>query len=277
MVRLLGKDLAARHFPKALPWVFDHFARPVNQLRQEHGLPPLGSLPEVLTAGDYTLFPDVPGLVPTAGLPPNQHYLGPVLWSPSLPEPVWWSTLDDSVAKIYVTLGSSGKVDALPVVIEALRDLSVTVMLSTAGRARDLPAGPNFRVAEYLPGDLAARQSALVISNGGSTTGYQALAQGTPVVGIPFNLDQYLAMQAIEQRGAGVTLRSGSLSVAEVRAAVALVLADTRYQEHARQISVEMGRHDSAKRFAAFVERITAPRPRILQETTLRPALSAHA
>ena len=96
MVSLLGEEVAGRYFSKAMPWVFDHFARPVNELRQEHGLLPLGSLPEVLTAGDYTLFPDIPSLVPTAGLPPHQLYLGPVLWSPPLATPKWWSSLDDS-------------------------------------------------------------------------------------------------------------------------------------------------------------------------------------
>ena len=91
IVRLLGVRLAARYFPKARPAVFRHFARPVNALRARHGLASLGSLPEVLTHGDHTLFPDVPALIPTRDLPAHQEYLGPVLWSPPVPLPPWWA------------------------------------------------------------------------------------------------------------------------------------------------------------------------------------------
>src|SRR5579863_7306916 len=39
IVRVLGVARATRHFPAALPYVFRHFARPVNALRRDHGLP----------------------------------------------------------------------------------------------------------------------------------------------------------------------------------------------------------------------------------------------
>ena len=257
LVELLGQRMAQRYFPRGLPWVFDHFARPVNELRREHGLEPLGSLPDVLTAGDFTLYPDVPSLVPIEPLRAHDLYLGPVLWSPQVLLPAGWPSGQDSRLRIYVTLGSSGRIDLLPTVIAALRDLPLTVMLSTAGRAPAGRTSSNFLVTDYLPGDLAARQSALVISNGGSTTGYQALAEGTPVIGIASNLDQYLAMQAIERYGAGITLRSGSLTSEQLRAAVAVVLSDTRYEQRARQLSQELSRYDARARFAEFVDRVT--------------------
>ena len=257
MVRLLGEDLAGRHFPRAMPWVFEHFARPLNDVRREHGLPSLGSLPEVLTAGDAVLFPDIPSLVPTHGLPSHQHYLGPVLWSPAVRLPEWWSSISRFKPTLYVTLGSSGKIDLLPTVISSLDDLPVNVLLSTAGRARVETAGSNVYSADYLPGHLAARRADLVISNGGSTTGYQALAEGTPVIGVAYNLDQYLSMQAIDRYGAGVTLRSGSLTAARIRAAVALVLADHRYTERAAEVGQELRGYDARTEFARIVEQMT--------------------
>ena len=50
-----------------------------------------GQPARVLTHGDHTLFPDVPALVPTRDLPARQRYLGPVLWSPPVPLPPWWT------------------------------------------------------------------------------------------------------------------------------------------------------------------------------------------
>jgi UDP:flavonoid glycosyltransferase YjiC (YdhE family) len=168
MVKLVGERMAAKFFPRVMPKVFAAFAKPINTVRQRHGLAPIGSLLDVLTHGDQTLFPDTPSLVPTAGAPPTQVYLGPVLWSPDVPLPDWWNNLSDAKPLVYVTLGSSGRHDRLPVVLRALAKLDVSVLLSTAGR--DLPAAmpPNVFAAPYLPGDLAVARSALVISNGGT-------------------------------------------------------------------------------------------------------------
>lgn len=94
IVRLLGVERAAHHFPAALPFVFRHFARPVNALRRAHGLPEIGGLLEVLTHGDHTLYADVPALAPTRGLPVTQRYLGYVPWSPRIAPPAWWDLLD---------------------------------------------------------------------------------------------------------------------------------------------------------------------------------------
>ncbi len=80
------------------------------------------------------------------------------------------------------------------------------------------------RVADYLPGDLAARHARLVVTNGGSSSGYQALAEGKPVLGLPSNLDQYLAMTAIEKAGAGRLVRAAEASAKEVRAALVELL-----------------------------------------------------
>ncbi len=256
IVRLLGVRLAERYFPKALPRVFEHFARPVNALRKKFGLPSLGTLPEILTHGDHTLFADVPALVPTRQLPRHQRYLGPVLWSPPVSLPVWWDQLDPNRPTLYVTLGSSGRVERLGLVIDVASQLGFQVLVATAGRSRllhdSLP--PRVFVADYLPGHLAARRSVAVVSNGGSTTGYQALGEGRPVVGIAFNLDQYLAMTAIAEVGAGILLRAGTLDEGQLREAFARVLSQPSLAVAAKRLAREFARWDSRAAFAKFVE-----------------------
>jgi len=256
IVRLLGVPMAARYFGKALPHVFAHFARPVNALRARHGLPKLGSLPEVLTHADHTLYPDVPALVPTANLPPHQHYLGPVLWSPPVALPPWWKDLDPQRPTIYLTLGSSGRVQRLPLVIEVAAGLGHQVLVATAGRC-DLGVVPrHVYVADYLPGHLAARRADLVMSNGGSTTGYQALAEGRPVLGIPFNLDQYLAMTAIEDAGAGLLLRSGTLSRDGLRLALTRLMTEPSFGAAAERLRDEFAKWDAPAAFAELVDHV---------------------
>ena len=258
IVSLLGVRLAARYFPKARPAVFRHFARPVNALRARHGLSPLGSLPQLLTHGDHTLFPDVPALIPTGDLPAHQRYLGPVLWSPPVPLPPWWDALDPRRPTIYVTLGSSGRVECLPLVVDVAAGLGYQVLVATAGRSRLGAVPRHVHVADYLPGHLAARRAALVVSNGGSTTGYQALAEGRPVVGIAANLDQHLAMTAIQEAGAGLLLRSGALTRAPLADALGRLVSDPSYTQAAGRLRDEFARWNAPATFAAFVEEVTA-------------------
>lgn len=258
IVRLLGVEMAAKYFPKALPKVFAHFAAPVNGLRRKHDLPPVGSLPEVLTLGDLTLFPDVPELVPTRDGPGHHHFLGPVLWSPDVALPPWWDQLDPGRPTVYVTLGSSGKADRLPLVLQAIGALGLQGIVSTAGRARPSSLPPHTFVADYVPGHLAARRSFAVVSNGGSTTGYQALNEGRPVLGVAFNLDQYLAMQAIERAGAGLLLRAGNLTAAAVEAGLKAARERPEMTAAAHDLAHAFGRHDARARFRDLVAATTS-------------------
>ena len=91
IVRLLGERIARESFPRALPFVFAHFAAPVNRLRRRYGLAPVGDLIDLLMFGDLTLFPDVPGLTPLARQEDTQIFLGPVHWAPKVAPPAWWS------------------------------------------------------------------------------------------------------------------------------------------------------------------------------------------
>ena len=258
IVKLLGVALAERTFERALPFVFRHFARPLNQLRRRHGLVELGTLPEVLTFGDHTLFPDTAALVPTRGLPAHQRYLGYVPWSPPVPLPEWWSRLDAKRPTVYVTLGSSGRVQRLPMVLDAAASLGCQVLLATAGRVRLGALPPHVFGADYLPGDLAARRAAVVISNGGSSTGYQALAQGRPVLGLPFNFDQYLASQAIARAGAGLVVRAGLADAKNVAAALSRLLAEPSFTTRATDVAADLSRSNAPAAFAAFVDREVA-------------------
>ena len=166
---------------------------------------------------------------------------------------------------MYVTLGSSGRVDAVPAVLAGLARLDVDVLLATADRVRT-PLPPNVVVERFVAGDLAARAAAVVVSNGGSSTGWQALREGTPVVGVPFNLDQYLASTSIEDAGAGVTVRAGNVTPDAVAVAVRRAIDDVAMGRAARALGVEMARWDPVERLCAVLDRLTDAR---------RPAQSA--
>jgi UDP:flavonoid glycosyltransferase YjiC (YdhE family) len=154
---------------------------------------------------------------------------------------------------VYVTLGSSGRLDVLPLVLEALAELPVRAVVATAGRLELTGLPDNLRAYGFVPGSLLSGQASVVVSNGGSTTGYQALAAGTPVVGLPANLDQYLAMQAIERAGAGVTVQARRATASVLRAAIARALSDAEMKASAERVAERFRSHDSGAAFTRLV------------------------
>jgi UDP:flavonoid glycosyltransferase YjiC (YdhE family) len=120
---------------------------------------------------------------------------------------------------------------------------------TTGGNALKFYASVRLFTAPFLPGDQPVARSALVISNGGSTTGYQALAGGVPVLGIALNFDQFLAMKGITTAGAGLVLRAGSLKESGVREAVQKLLAEPGLRRAAQMVAEDFGHYNSGQRF----------------------------
>ena len=94
-----------------------------------------------------------------------------------------------------------------------------------------------------------------MISNGGSTTGYQALAESRPVLGVASNLDQYLAMTAIAGAGAGILLRAGTVDQPQVRAALHDLLERPAFATAATDLGQEFRRWDGPALFSAWLAR----------------------
>lgn len=255
--RILGVGQAEALFRAVRPIIFALHSVPLNRVRKRHGLKTLGlNLNRVYTDSDYVLYADIPSLVDMKDLPANHRYLGAVLWSPAHEYPAWWPDVDDSACNIYLTLGSSGRADLVPAIVDALADMPVKLLVSTAGQ-RALPLdSPNLFSAEYLPGEAAAGKSKLVICNGGSLTTYQAFSQSVPVLGIAGNLDQHLNMSAIEKRGAGIRLRTDQLRAACVRAAVLSLIEDDTYSTQAERLGEEMAEINVKENFSEFLRSI---------------------
>lgn len=255
LTRFLPVPVADLLFRAARPIAFALHAQPLNKVRRRHGLPALGSdLRRVYTDADYTLYADAAEMFPPVGMPVEHSYIGPVTWSPPIPLPDWWEALPQDKPLVYVTLGSSGQGQLLPLVLEALADLPVTVLAATAGNV-DLASIPaNARVERFLPGEAAARRAALVICNGGSPTCHQALSAGVPVLGIASNLDQFLNMDGILRAGAGTLLRADRLQVSQLRSAAGALLDDPASADAARAVARTFATYDPNARFQSLLD-----------------------
>ena len=219
LVRWLGLGLAAPIFRLGFPLALRWHARPINRLRRRFGLAAYPDLRSAYTDGDLALFADTERLVPTSAADASHRYLGPIVWSPAGSLPSWWERLPQGRALAYVTLGSTGRAELLPMAMDVVTAAGFAVMASTAGRVQAEEAEDRF-VAEFLPGEQAAERADVVICNGGSATVYQALSVGTPVIGLCSNLDQFLTMEFVQRAGAGVRLRAADVTAEQLRQAL---------------------------------------------------------
>jgi UDP:flavonoid glycosyltransferase YjiC (YdhE family) len=254
MTKILPLGLADAIFRFTLPLALMLHCAPLNRVRREKGMGSLGaSLQRLYTDADYVLFADIPELFPTTGLPPEHRYLGAILWSPPVEKPIWWGHLPTDKPIIYLTLGSSGQARLLPIVLDVLGKLPVTVIAATV---EDYP-GPipgNVYLASYLPGTEAARLSRMVICNGGSPTSSQAIAAGVPVLGIASNADQFLNMEALARIGAGMVMRADRLNGDAIEEAVRNMLFCPEFSANARVVSEKIKKYNAFKGFTAFME-----------------------
>jgi len=251
---ILPLPLADALFQLTRPIAFALHCRPLNRVRRRHGLPSLGSdLRRVYTDADHVLYADVPELFPGTDLPAHHHFIGPLVWSPPVPAPDWWGTIPSDRPIVYLTLGSSGQATLLPEILRSLAGLDITVIAATAGGKLPDVIPANAYVAQYIPGEEAARRACLVICNGGSPTSQQALAAGTPVIGISSNLDQFLNMGTLVHARAGEIMRADRFKGSVLAKLVAMMVSGSEHRDAARRLADIFTRYNSGERFAAIL------------------------
>jgi UDP:flavonoid glycosyltransferase YjiC (YdhE family) len=262
MTRLLPIVAAEALFRLARRAAFALHSRPLNQVRRRYGLSSLGSdLRRVYTDADYVAYVDGAELFPIRGLPSHHSFVGPVLWEPRIPLPGWWNDLPSDRPIVYVSLGSSGQARLLPTVVAALAASGASTVVATAGRSSLENSPPSVHVERFLPGNEVAKRASLVICNGGSLACYQALAAGVPIIGIASNLDQFLNMQAIQNAGAGATVRADRATEARIRATAMRVLKDRRFADAARSLAHVVNQAGAQRRFAELLTRALGRQP----------------
>jgi UDP:flavonoid glycosyltransferase YjiC (YdhE family) len=153
-------------------------------------------------------------------------------------------------------MGTSGDITLLDVIVEGLLQASCVGMVATAGRTRINSVSDSIYHADYLPGLDAAKKASLVICNGGSATAYQALSQGTPILGFPSNADQFFTMESIQRLGAGLLIRPEDVSPKTVRDSLGKILKDHAFKEAANRLSREISLNNCTKLFPEFITEI---------------------
>jgi UDP:flavonoid glycosyltransferase YjiC (YdhE family) len=267
--RIVPPRLLSPIYRQVEPLVYRIHVGVMNRVRKEFGVPVLPpDLRTMYTEGNHVLYPDVPEFIPTSSLPENHHYVGICEWTPPTAKPAWWDgMLADPKPKVFVSLGSSGPLSALPALLKGLSTLPVSVVVATSGRHSEesMPAAPGttsgMYIADLLPFTATAAVASVVVSHGGSGGLYPAMAAGSPVLGIPSNADQQLSTAFLEDSGAGIGVRVEEASERRLLGALKRLLFEPQYRLAAQEWASVYRRYDSGVLFRKFLGKALAERP----------------
>lgn len=257
----LGLTTANHVFRLLRPVILAHHSLPLSRLCRKYGIKPPGfDLRRVFTEADITVFADVPEMVPTqdCGIPDRYIYIGPIIWSPEVALPPELTAQSKEHPLIYITMGSSGDPSLLNTIAKAAASLGCRLAIATAGSLLDQSIQGQIVTRDFLPGSSIAAMAKLVICNGGSPSTHQALLQGTPVLGIPANMDQLLNMNFVTATGAGLKIRADQVTYSNIRKAIQQLLNHHHFSQNAQQIANWFKNHQSKEKFPEIINKISS-------------------
>lgn len=239
-----------------------------NRHRRQIGLP---SIPAYKTVFDYLMSPylHLQGTTPAfefphRSLPPQVHFIGPML--PPVPtgfiQPSWWADLRSGLPVVHVTQGTVATQAAelvLPT-IRALEDEAVLLVVTTPepGALGAIPG--NVRVEPMIPHPLLLPHVDVMVTNGGYNGVKAALAHGVPLVAAGASEDKPEVCSRIAWSGAGINLKTGAPTPAQLKQAILEVLNNPSYRRNAQLIQSDFARHDSPAEAVQLLEKLAHTR-----------------
>ncbi len=144
-------------------------------------------------------------------------------------------------------------------IIQHVLSLSYVVIVGTSNQSLGFEkdfAGQEVYFEPLVDGNDIAKRASLVICNGGSPTAYQALAQGTPVIGIPSNMDQLLAMRFIEDAEAGKLVRFRDVNKQLFSDTIKQIVSYDELSAGAKKVQRYMSAFDAKSNFSSYLDNL---------------------
>lgn len=200
-------------------------------------------------------------------LPPNVHMVGPMITgAPEALPPDYDAWLRDGPPVAYVNLGTVArpKPEHVTKLAEALRSDAFRALWVLRKPAQGLlpgPVPPNVRVEAWVPDPraiLAHPNVRVFVSHCGINSVHEALAAGTPVVGLPFLADQQDMGLRVQDAGVGLLLDTRRFTAAALREAIVRVIRDPRFRQRIPAIQAGFRLAGGPPRAADLIEAYAA-------------------
>lgn len=224
----------------------ERIAKPLNDLRAEHGLPPD---PELIMRSRYLVLSPFPPSFrnPTVPLPATTHTFRPITLDPAATNAAPpFAITRPGAPTVYFTLGTifnteSG--DLFARALAGLRELPINLVVTVGQHIDPAEFGPqpnHVHIAQYIPQSLILPHCSAVVSHGGSGSVLGALAHGLPSVLIPMGADQPLNAARSATLGIARIIDPVAATPSAVGEAVATVLINPSYRQAAEHFRDEI-------------------------------------
>ncbi len=251
--RALGRTLAQPIFNRTLSFALQWHGRPLKTVARKWGISLAGrDIRDAYTGGDMTLYCDPASLFPASLTDGHHAFIGPVRLTGEWKKPLWWDSLGENQRFAFVSLGSSGNLAALETILTTLSGMRVPTIVTTLGKGKLTPH-PNTYYADFLPIERVAARSGITICNGGSSFAYEALAAGSPVFGLPSNLDQYLSMHYLTGAGVAQVCETAGLSSKKIKRLIEMCLEDTALHQKVKSLQTEINSFPTRRLFSEIL------------------------
>lgn len=243
------------------------WARPIEALRREAGLPPSQGHPlfEGQLSGEHVigLYSPLFG-PPQADHPPRTSIVGFAFYdseaggAPQL-SPELEAFLAAGSPPIVFTQGTSAIHDADDFVreslaaVELLRARAVLVLDAERAQHWATRASASVFVSSYAPYSLLFPRASVNVHHGGVGTTAQALRAGRPQLIAPYLVDQPDNAARVARLGAGRVLELPRYTASKVAAELQHLIDDPQFAARAREIGERVSREDGAARAADIV------------------------
>jgi len=220
--------------------------QPINALRLLRSIP--------------LVSPDLKGLYENPSYFPHYHTVGPIFAEHPSPLPTWYGELDDGKTNVYITMGSTGFLDAfLRRTYDAFSKLPYRFVVTTANQvseetARMAPS--NFRLCTYAPGSKLLEKCRAMIFHGGNGSMYQALAAGVPMLALPSHQEQGLITNFAVDRGYCIRMHARWFRTNALINNLRELIDNPKYREAAQRYSEDVRTTNGAANAADLFERL---------------------
>lgn len=180
--------------------------------------------------------------------------------SVDVPDELWnWINSSDRPV-VYVSFGSAVDIDAkfARAVYNGLRSVPARVIWSLPSNHRlllaDLPAVGDIRFETFVPQPeiLGIPAVKCFVTQGGPHSVQEALFGATPMLCIPFFVDQAYNSSVVERLGVGRRLRRQDVSEQTVASAINEILANANFRNNAAILCRDLGRDEGGAAIAQY-------------------------
>jgi MGT family glycosyltransferase len=193
---------------------------PLNRIRAQVGVPPVGSADEFVLRPPLKLVATAqPFDYPHPDWDDSIQLIGACAFDPApTAVPEWLTAIDRPIVLVSTSSERQGDIDMARMAITALADEPVHVVATfPAGVPDEITVPANATVREFVPHSVVLDRAACAITHGGMGTTQKALVRGVPVCVVPQGRDQFEVARRVEVARCGTRLLPKDLTPARLR------------------------------------------------------------